>query len=337
MWASSSTGWTSASAPVGPALSDRGAYGLHDDGVTACSSTPQLKSLKTILTLEAAGLEKQTDGRTVESCTTPRPCSIADTLAVVGEKYSLLVLREVFFGVRRFNDMARNIGAPRDVLTARLNHLVEAGVLEKVPYSQRPPRYEYRPTDGRPGARSVLLTLLGWGDRHLADRPPVVFEHTCGDRLRGDGRLPVVRRRVSSRLSRPATSRPRAGPGGRVVTAEPSAPATPRVRAGGRSDVVCEARSASASPTRSRSARWSMTCRRMLARWVGVRALEAGQSGVGEHGVGAACVLGDTERVRSGRRPPAGRRCGSCRSVRRRTPPRARSSAAGARAPRRGA
>ena len=70
--------------------------------------------------------------------TTPRPCSIADTLSVVGEKYSLLVLREVFFGVRRFNDMARNIGAPRDVLTARLNHLVEAGVLEKTPYSTRP-------------------------------------------------------------------------------------------------------------------------------------------------------------------------------------------------------
>lgn len=112
--------------------------------------------------------------------TTPRPCSIADTLGVIGEKYSLLVLREVFLGVRRFNDMARNIGAPRDVLTARLNHLVEAGVLEKVPYSPRPLRHEYRLTEAGKELHSVLLTLLGWGDRHLAERPPLVFEHSCG-------------------------------------------------------------------------------------------------------------------------------------------------------------
>jgi DNA-binding HxlR family transcriptional regulator len=112
---------------------------------------------------------------------TPRPCSIAATLGVIGEKYSLLVLREVFFGVRRFNGMARNIGAPRDVLTARLNHLVEAGVLEKVAYNQRPPRYEYVPTAAGRELQEVLLTLLSWGDRHLADRPPLIFEHTCGD------------------------------------------------------------------------------------------------------------------------------------------------------------
>ena len=79
--------------------------------------------------------------------TTPRPCSIGAALGVIGEKYSLLVLREVFFGVRRFNDMARNIGAPRDVLTARLNHLVEAGVLVKTRYSERPPRHEYDLTE----------------------------------------------------------------------------------------------------------------------------------------------------------------------------------------------
>ncbi|MFI6597235.1 winged helix-turn-helix transcriptional regulator [Nonomuraea sp. NPDC050536] len=110
--------------------------------------------------------------------TTPRLCSIADTLAVVGEKYSLLVLREVFFGVRRFDDMARNIGAPRDVLAARLKHLVEAGLLEKVPYSGR--RFEYHPTPAGQELRDVLHVLRQWGDRHLVDRPPVVFEHSCG-------------------------------------------------------------------------------------------------------------------------------------------------------------
>lgn len=112
--------------------------------------------------------------------TNARPCSIADTLGVIGEKYSLLVLREIFFGVRRFDAIALNIGAPRDVLAARLRHLVEAGVLEKVPYSERPPRFEYRLTATGRELRPVLLMLMDWGDRHLADHPPVVFEHSCG-------------------------------------------------------------------------------------------------------------------------------------------------------------
>ncbi|MER6951539.1 helix-turn-helix domain-containing protein [Nonomuraea sp. NPDC000554] len=115
--------------------------------------------------------------------TTARPCSIAGALGVIGEKYSLLVLREVFFGVRRFDAMVRNIGAPRDILAARLRHLVEAGVLEKVAYSERPPRYEYRLTEAGAELQGVLHLLRQWGDRHLADRPPVVFEHACGDTL----------------------------------------------------------------------------------------------------------------------------------------------------------
>ncbi|MGK4578632.1 winged helix-turn-helix transcriptional regulator [Kitasatospora sp. HPMI-4] len=111
---------------------------------------------------------------------TPRPCSIADALGVVGEKYSLLVLREVFFDVHRFDAIARNTAAPRDVLTARLRRLVDAGVLEKVRYNERPPRYEYRLTPAGEELRPVLLMLLRWGDRHLKDVPPTVFEHSCG-------------------------------------------------------------------------------------------------------------------------------------------------------------
>ncbi|MBB3725506.1 winged helix-turn-helix transcriptional regulator [Nonomuraea dietziae] len=110
----------------------------------------------------------------------PRPCSIADALAVIGEKHSLLVLREVFYGVRRFDGLVANIGAPRDILAARLRRLVEAGVLEKVPYQEHPPRFEYHLTDAGRELRPVLLTLMQWGDRHLADVPPVVFEHACG-------------------------------------------------------------------------------------------------------------------------------------------------------------
>ena len=110
----------------------------------------------------------------------PRPCSVADTLTVVGEKHALLVLREAFLGVRRFDAMVRNIGAPRDVLATRLRRLVEAGVLERVQYSERPQRFEYRPTPAGWELQPVLLMLMEWGDRHLADRPPMVLEHSCG-------------------------------------------------------------------------------------------------------------------------------------------------------------
>ncbi|MBX9426567.1 MULTISPECIES: helix-turn-helix domain-containing protein [Streptomyces] len=114
----------------------------------------------------------------------PRPCSIADTLTLVGEKYALLVLREVSLGVCRFDRIARNTGAPRDILTARLKRLVEAGILEKVPYSERPRRFEYRATAAGEELQPVLVTLMAWGDRHLnADARPVLLEHDCGEVL----------------------------------------------------------------------------------------------------------------------------------------------------------
>jgi DNA-binding HxlR family transcriptional regulator len=104
-------------------------------------------------------------------------------MAVIGEKYSILILREVFFGVRRFDALVRNIGAPRDILAARLRHLVEAGVLAKRLYQERPARYEYLLTPAGEDLRNILLLMAKWGDRHLATSPPVVFEHDCGQRL----------------------------------------------------------------------------------------------------------------------------------------------------------
>lgn len=115
----------------------------------------------------------------------PRPCSIADALALVGEKYSLLVLREVCLGNGRFDQLVRNIGAPRDVLATRLRRLVDAGILTKRAYSERPQRFEYRPTPAGLELEPVLMTLMAWGDRHLradGDRP-MVIEHTCGNEL----------------------------------------------------------------------------------------------------------------------------------------------------------
>ncbi|MET8634767.1 helix-turn-helix domain-containing protein [Streptomyces sp. NPDC004680] len=115
----------------------------------------------------------------------PRPCSIADTLALVGEKYSLLVMREVCLGNGRFDQLVRNIGAPRDILATRLKRLVEAGVLTKRRYSERPQRFEYLPTAAGLELEPVLMTLMAWGDRHLrkdGDRP-MVIEHKCGSEL----------------------------------------------------------------------------------------------------------------------------------------------------------
>ncbi|WP_449348572.1 winged helix-turn-helix transcriptional regulator [Streptomyces shaanxiensis] len=119
----------------------------------------------------------------------PRPCSIADALTLVGEKYSLLVLREVCLGNGRFDQLVRNIGAPRDILATRLRRLVDAGILTKRVYSERPQRFEYRPTQAGLELEPVLLTLMAWGDRHLRgeDDRPMVVEHSCGHEL-----LPVV-------------------------------------------------------------------------------------------------------------------------------------------------
>lgn len=119
----------------------------------------------------------------------PRPCSIADALALVGEKYSLLVLREVCLGNGRFDQLVRNTGAPRDVLATRLRRLVDAGILAKRLYSERPQRFEYRPTRAGLELEPVLLTLKDWGDRHLRQDGdlPMVVDHNCGDTF-----VPVV-------------------------------------------------------------------------------------------------------------------------------------------------
>ena len=115
----------------------------------------------------------------------PRECSIARTLEIVGEKWALLVVREVFLGNRRFDEMVRAIGAPRDTLAARLRSLVGAGILERRQYSERPARFEYRLTEAGLDLYPVILTLMRWGDKHLAgeDGPPMVLEHSCGHRL----------------------------------------------------------------------------------------------------------------------------------------------------------
>jgi DNA-binding HxlR family transcriptional regulator len=110
---------------------------------------------------------------------------VARTLEIVGEKWALLAIREVFLGNRRFDEMVRRTGAPRDTMAARLRSLVEAGILERRQYSDHPARFEYFLTQAGKDLNPVMVTLREWGDRHLAgeEGPPTVFEHSCGHRL----------------------------------------------------------------------------------------------------------------------------------------------------------
>lgn len=122
---------------------------------------------------------------------TPRVCSVARSLEVVGERWALLVLREVFLGVRRFEAIREHTGAPRAVLAERLAHLVDAGVLERRDY-QAPgtrTRQEYRLTAAGRELQPVLTALMQWGDRHLADTdgPPLRVVHAgCGAPVRAE-------------------------------------------------------------------------------------------------------------------------------------------------------
>jgi DNA-binding HxlR family transcriptional regulator len=112
-------------------------------------------------------------------------CSIAAALGVLGEKWTLLVLRDAFSGVRRFEDMYRRIGAPRQVLSARLNRLVDEGILRRVPYREagQRQREEYRLTDKGRDLYPILVALMHWGDRWATPmtEPSVTLYHReCG-------------------------------------------------------------------------------------------------------------------------------------------------------------
>lgn len=112
-----------------------------------------------------------------------QPCSLARSLAVVGDRWTLMVLRDCFLGIRRFDDFEKRLGITRHVLTDRLKKLVEHGVLGKVPYQQRPLREEYRLTEKGMELHPVIMALVSWGDRHMADERGAPVQHVhkgCG-------------------------------------------------------------------------------------------------------------------------------------------------------------
>ncbi len=115
-------------------------------------------------------------------------CTISRAMEILGEKWTMVVLREIFSGIRRFDDMRVRTRVPRQVLTNRLNALVEAGVLRREPYREpgARERHEYRLTEKGFDLYPVLIALAGWGNRYLADPegPPIQFAHRgCGAEL----------------------------------------------------------------------------------------------------------------------------------------------------------
>lgn len=109
-------------------------------------------------------------------------CSVAAALEVVGERWSLLIVRDVLLGLRRFDQLQADLGVARNVLQSRLERLVEAGVLEKHRYQDRPERFEYRLTEKGLDLWPVIVSLLQWGDKYAAPGgPPVLLTHKgCG-------------------------------------------------------------------------------------------------------------------------------------------------------------
>jgi DNA-binding HxlR family transcriptional regulator len=115
-------------------------------------------------------------------------CSVAAALEVVGERWTLLVIREALIGVHRFDEIQADLGVARNVLQARLERLLDHGVLERRRYQQRPARYEYHLTEKGLDLWPAIVALMHWGDRHggLADGPAVRLEHRrCGGGVDG--------------------------------------------------------------------------------------------------------------------------------------------------------
>src|SRR5487761_884094 len=143
-------------------------------------------------------------------------CPIARSLDRVGEWWSILILRDAFYGLRRFDEFQKNLGVAPNILTRRLNALVEAGLLERRRYQEHPPRDEYVLTERGRDFQPVLLALLAWGNRHFApEGAAVVVEGATGEKIAGpDFRMIAgpgaddgVRRRMAERGHRPFAPR----------------------------------------------------------------------------------------------------------------------------------
>ncbi|MEM8705248.1 MAG: helix-turn-helix domain-containing protein [Actinomycetota bacterium] len=112
-------------------------------------------------------------------------CSIQRTLDVIGDRWTLLIIRDLFRGVRRFSRIQEDLGIAKNLLTDRLSDLVRAGIVEKVPYQDRPVRYEYKLTEMGRALSPALVAMMRWGDRWMSGglAPTELVHDVCGTRL----------------------------------------------------------------------------------------------------------------------------------------------------------
>jgi len=155
-------------------------------------------------------------GRTYES----QICSVAGSLELIGERWTLLIVRDAFMGARRFEDFQRRTGVARNILSARLNLLVDEGILAKVPYQEHPVRYEYRLSDKGLDLWPVIVALVQWGDHYIyPGRAPVLLVHrNCGGAV-SDRRMCET---CGAKLG-PRDVQARRGVGGGMVAADSAA------------------------------------------------------------------------------------------------------------------
>jgi DNA-binding HxlR family transcriptional regulator len=112
-----------------------------------------------------------------------QPCSVARSVAVIGDRWTLMILRDLFLGIRRFEDFERRLRISRSIIADRLRRLVDEGVLRKEAYQENPVRHEYRLTDKGRALHPVIMSIVHWGDTHYAGEagPPLLHQHkACG-------------------------------------------------------------------------------------------------------------------------------------------------------------
>jgi len=143
----------------------------------------------------------------VPAVTDPPGSSIQRTLDLIGDRWTLLVLRAVFRGLHRFTELQRDLGIARNLLTERLGRLVDNGILERVPYQERPVRHEYRLTEMGRELSPALIAFMQWGDRWCADGPPttVLVHDVCDTPVEHAVRCPQCERSVDAREIRSRT------------------------------------------------------------------------------------------------------------------------------------
>jgi DNA-binding HxlR family transcriptional regulator len=126
-------------------------------------------------------------------------CAVGNTLGVVGERWTLLVLREAFLGVRRFDQLQRHTGMARNILSDRLNTLVGHGILRRELYQERPQRYEYRLTEAGLDLYPVLISMMDWGAKHAAGKAMRLTHKGCGAEVMPHLACPECGERVEAR------------------------------------------------------------------------------------------------------------------------------------------